>query len=179
MTMILAAFISLQLLTSGVSPAAPAFCTVVREGPEPSPAEKGRALLTASDAIVRARAVDYLPGERVGKGAGYDWIEFEVLEVLKGPDALEQLLIRGALVEESDLNPGEVPYRVVRPAGQRGSCYARLYQRGGEFVLVLRERDGRLTPYWSPLSPTNEQIRGADDPWLVWVRANLITVPPV
>lgn len=179
MTIISTALISLQLLTVGVSPAAPGFCRVVRESPEPSPAEKGRALLAAADAIVLARAVGHLPGEPVEKERGYDWIRFEVLEVLRGQGALEQLFIRGALVEETDLNPGEVPYRMVRPAGQRGACYAREYQRGGEFVLLLRkERDGRLSPYWSPLSPTNEQIRGTDDPWLLWVRANLKVIPP-
>lgn len=176
MPIALKALIPLQLLTSGLSPAAPGLCTV-RDGPEPSTSERARTLLGASHAIVRARAVGYLPGQPLGKEIGYDWIRFEVLEVLRGPDALDQLIIPGALAEESDFNLGEVPYRMLRPAGQSGDCFAKLYQRGGEFVLLLRERDGLLTPYWSPLWPTNEQIRGADDPWLAWVRANLIGVP--
>jgi hypothetical protein len=27
-----------------------------------------------------------------------------------------------------------------------------------------------LTPYWAALQPVNEQLRGAADPWLLWVR---------
>jgi len=29
------------------------------------------------------------------------------------------------------------------------------------------------TPYWTPLSPTNEEVSGLDDPWVVWVKRQL------
>jgi hypothetical protein len=69
-----------------------------------------------------------------------------------------------------DFNPAPVPYPAVRPAGQRGSCFAEEYRRGGEFLLLLKRTAGHLTPYWAALAPTNEQIRGADDRWVRWVR---------
>jgi hypothetical protein len=31
----------------------------------------------------------------------------------------------------------------------------------------------RYTPYWAPLQPVNEQIRGESDPWFAWVRNEL------
>jgi hypothetical protein len=45
------------------------------------------------------------------------------------------------------------------------------YRRGAEYLLLLtREQAGELTPYWSPLAPTNEQVSGPDDPWIQWVK---------
>ncbi|MFL5607097.1 MAG: phosphatase PAP2 family protein, partial [Gemmatimonadaceae bacterium] len=65
-----------------------------------------------------------------------------------------------------------VPYTMVRMAGQRGDCYARQYRRGAEYLLLLRHVDAKtLTPYWIPLAPLNEQVRGSDDAWVTWVRA--------
>ncbi len=48
------------------------------------------------------------------------------------------------------------------------------FSYGGDCLLLLRSAgDGWYTPYWSLLLPTNEQVRGADDPWVVWVRAQV------
>jgi hypothetical protein len=43
----------------------------------------------------------------------------------------------------------------------------------------MLRRDGwnRFTPYWAPLLPVNEQIRGRDDPWLLWVRREIAATP--
>ena len=123
--------------------------------------------------VVRVRAGGYLPGTPTRPPAYQDWVRFDVLEVVKGPRSVREVVLQGALVGESDFNERPVPYGMVRAAGQRGSCFAYDYQREGQFLLLLRERDGLLTPYWSALSPTNEQIRGEEDPWLVWVRAQV------
>jgi hypothetical protein len=37
---------------------------------------------------------------------------------------------------------------------------------------TLRTKSGSYTARWNPLEPLNEQVRGEDDPWLGWVRAN-------
>jgi hypothetical protein len=80
----------------------------------------------------------------------------------------------GVLVEQEDLRDGPIPYQMVRPAGQRGNCFATEYRPGAEYLLLLSRSDrAGLTPYWAPLAPLNEQIRGPDDPWVAWVREQL------
>ena len=69
---------------------------------------------------------------------------------------------------------GSVPYGHVRPSGGAG-CFAYQYRLGAEYLFLLNrvERIDGLTPYWIALGPTNEQINGADDPWVRWVREQL------
>ena len=86
----------------------------------------------------------------------------------------DRLLFPGTLVDRDDFNPDSVPYTIVRPAGQRGDCDAKEYRLGAEYLFILRpSRRGGLTPHWRPLAPFNEQLRGADDPWIEWVRAQV------
>jgi len=74
-----------------------------------------------------------------------------------------------------------VPYDFIRPGGRWGNCFALTYRAGAEYMLLLRRAEypssaqpNELTPYWAPLSPTNEQqIGGASDAWFVWVRQKL------
>ena len=96
-------------------------------------------------------------------------LKFKVLEVLKGEDAPSPLIIKGSLSKSDDYNERPVPYSHVRPSGS-APCYAREYKEGAEFLLMLKEQDGKLTPYWYPLAPTNEQLRPGEDAWLAWVR---------
>jgi hypothetical protein len=43
---------------------------------------------------------------------------------------------------------------------------------GAQYLLLLKRADSsELTGEWNALSPTNEQLHSADDPWLIWVRA--------
>lgn len=131
-------------------------------------------LVTRADAIVRATAVKYVraPGVELRTGgvpAGVE-IKFKVEEVLKGEDIPETLIVNGYLSKVDDLNDRPVPYDFIRPGGRRGSCIANTYKKGSEFLLFLKREDDRLTPYWAALTPTNEQLRSANDPWLVWVR---------
>jgi len=56
------------------------------------------------------------------------------------------------------------------------------YRIGAEYLLLLRHggpapadaEGNELTPYWAPLSPTNEQLfGGVSDAWFVWVSKEL------
>jgi hypothetical protein len=59
----------------------------------------------------------------------------------------------------------------VRPGGRRGSCFANSYRRDAQYLLFLKKPNrGDLTVNWAALAPVNEQLRSAEDPWLIWVR---------
>jgi hypothetical protein len=45
--------------------------------------------------------------------------------------------------------------------------------RGATYLMFLRRLDGELTPYWSPLAPTNEQVMPLGEEWVEWVRPNI------
>ncbi len=138
-------------------------------------------LCDRADVIVRAVALRYEVQPTYREDGSWDWgrIEFEVCEVIKG-ESPQKLVVEGELTTQDDYNLERAPYPVVRGDGRRGSCYARRYRGGAQFLLLLQYEylDGELTPYWSPLSPTNEQLipprvwRGGD-PWLAWVRVYL------
>ncbi len=132
--------------------------------------EHARLVATEADAVVRARAtrVDSI---EVG-GQRHPHVVLKVVEVLAAPigDTVPtSLAVYGWLSDADDFNPAPVPYPAVRPEGQRGACFAEAYRRGGEFLLLLKRRGSQLSPYWAALAPTNEQIRGRDDPWVTWV----------
>lgn len=125
----------------------------------------------SAEGIVRAVAL--------GVEAGHDeterWVpvRFQTVETLRGPVDETELVLPGRIVDQDDFNQGEVPYQIIRHAGQRGDCYAREYRVGAEYLFLLMDRDGELTPHWAPLAPTNEQLRGDDDPWADWVRGRI------
>jgi hypothetical protein len=83
----------------------------------------------------------------------------------------------GELNQRDDPNDRPAPYGFVRPGGRHGNCFALGYRSGGEYLLLLRRTEhpssaqpNDLTPYWSPLAPTNEQLfGGTSDPWFAWV----------
>lgn len=129
-----------------------------------------RQFVDSAEVIVRAKALGASHDSLPFSGAAPAWVRFEVLERLRGPDSLTQLNLRGFLVPRDDFNDGTVPYTMVRSSGQRGDCYAREYQAGAEYLLILRAGGVGLSPQWKPLAPFNEQVRGVDDPWVVWVR---------
>jgi hypothetical protein len=81
-------------------------------------------------------------------------------------------------VARDDFNSGTVPYQMVRSAGQRGDCHAREYRAEAEYLLLLQQLGVEgLSAHWKPLAPFNEQLRGPDDPWLIWVR-EVVRRPP-
>jgi hypothetical protein len=133
-----------------------------------------RTLVSDADVIVRVRVVSTADasGSSSIRSNGERSIRFQILEQLKG-DVLFDIAVPGTLTDRSDMNDLPVPYGMVRPDGRGGGCFARTYQPGGEYLLLLRKVDGTLTPYWAPLGATNEQIRGEHDPWVDWVREQI------
>ena len=167
--------VSAALMSFGLAaPACP--CTVV--GPTPTPHE----LVAKAEVIVRARAVRISnhPGEAGLLAGAKTQVIFTVVDVLKGrlPDATIEF--NGGLDDTDDPNDMPVPYTFVRPGGRHGDCFAMSYRAGREYLLLLTRgshpayaQPNTLTPYWTPLMPTNEQVSGPDDPWVGWVKRAL------
>ena len=129
-----------------------------------------REMVQAADVAVRAIAVD---STQTLDGASS--VRFRTTDVLHGPFPHPEFTFRGHFVDEDGFNTLSVPYQLVRRAG--GSCHAEHYRQGGEYLFLLVRDWDHLTPYWFALGPTNEQIRGDDDPWLQWVREQLAQSP--
>ena len=142
--------------------------------PVPPDSVLAAGLIADAAVIVRARAVGADSSVSFGATVSTGRVRFERLEILKATDSVPLFLVvnPAALIDQDEFNPQPVPYAIVRPSGLRGTCYATTYRRGAEYLLFMsRQPDGVLTPYWAPLMPTNEQLHGAADPWLLWVRA--------
>jgi hypothetical protein len=104
----------------------------------------------------------------------YSVVVMHVDEDVYGAPLPDSLKIGGGIYDQDDFNDQSVPYTFVRPAGRRGSCYASQYRLGAQYLLLLtRDPDGQWGIMSEPLAPVNEQIRGADDPWVQWVRSAL------
>lgn len=123
-------------------------------------------LVKETDGIYHVRAEGYLTRPDPRKQPTSPVVRFSVLSVVKGSAQLAQLNVAGVLVDKNDPNDMPVPYDIVRPAGRHGDCFAKQYRGGAEYLFFIKSG----TPYWSVLAPTNEQIRGESDPWLVWVK---------
>ena len=104
-------------------------------------------------------------------------VEFEVLDVVKGSFGEDKARFPGQMDSYSGPNKQTPPY--TRTRGSHGSCFATDYAAGREYLLFLRRPHhywhsiprggGELTPYWTTLGPTAEEVTGRDDPWLSWV----------
>jgi hypothetical protein len=158
--------------------AAPAWpCSVV--GPLPS-AER---LVSDAEVIARVRAegLSPTPGRSGIMAESPTQVRFTILELLKGRLSASTIEFNGSLTDRDDRNDRAVPYDFIRPGGRGGNCFALAYRAGAEYLLLLRRGEhpsyaqaSDLTPYWAPLSPTNEQlIDGANDGWFVWVGQQL------
>lgn len=134
-------------------------------------------LVRNADVIVRVRAsaVSDAPGTSSTRMGAESLVHLSVLEQLKG-EALFAIPVAGTLSDRPDVNDKPVPYGMVRRGGLGGGCYAHNYQQSGEYLLLLKKVDGKLTPYWAALSATNEQINGEHDPWVAWVRRQLDSI---
>lgn len=154
--------------------AAPAWpCTVSASRRVPSDR-----LVRDAEVIARVRAEGFspTPGRKEGIVVTRTQVRFAVIEMLEGRLLSSTLEFNGRLTERDDLNRGSVPYTTNRPGGHAG-CIAVNYRVGAEYLFLLRRPDhpaygplDQLTPYWTPLSPTNEQLfDGVRDPWFVWV----------
>jgi hypothetical protein len=175
MNLILAA---LMLLRGALLPNVELTCSIVRlDGSTwQSDTLETRKMVAAAVLVVRVRATGPDSAPVVLSGQRFPGVGFDVLEVLRS-DSLDatphHLAVTGRLTDYDDFNRTPVPYPYVRPDGLRGSCFADTYRVGAEYLLLMARARGALTPYWAPLLPTNEQLHGPGDPWLVWVRARL------
>ena len=177
--------------TRGAAPGT-SLCSVMTLREQPGyryTAAQIRGMVERADVIVRAVAVDSAQAEAVELQQGEfpvppfheHRIDFRTTEVLRGPWPDSVFALPGRVVDQDDFNRDEAPYGMVRPSGQRGDCFATEYRIGSEYLLMLRPLapdspvHGRfsMTVWWMALGPTNEQIRGADDPWVRWVRDQL------
>jgi hypothetical protein len=157
------------------------FCSV--EPPVEESAARTRRIVRGSEVVVRAVAVGSSTPGRTLKPWDSDRLAFAVKEVLKGSDVPDTLLIHGIVTDQNDFQDGPVPYVTHRSrVSGGGACMTRFYKLGAEYLFLLSRRRGepaaQLTPYWQLLAPTNEQLRGPDDPWLKWVRLQLRLTAP-
>jgi hypothetical protein len=127
--------------------------------------------------VVRATAIGPAPAPSA-ELAHVRFFSFAVVEVLKGTPPGDTLVFMGAADNRDSFREGEdaaVPYLSYH-RWYAGDCIASMYRPGAEYLLLLRHwgaRGENFDPYWQMLAPTNEQIRGADDPWVAWVRTTL------
>ena len=140
-----------------------------------------RRIVREAEVVVRVVALGSATG-RTLKPWDADTLAFEVREVLKGRAVADTLHIFGIVADWDDFQDGPIPYASHRLRYAWGACINTFYRTGAEYLLLLGRREGdsrhaELTPYWRILAPTNEQLRGPDDPWLRWVRLQ-ISRPP-
>ena len=141
--------------------------------PPPTDGYDPASMAKYASVVLRVRADSTSPSVGRPPFLPQSLVFFTVLEVIdSGSVAVPtSLAFDGRLTDKPDFNTGTVPYRWVRPDGLSGACFAYSYQRGGEFLLLLTGSTLKaLTPYWAALQPTNDQVRGATDPWIAWVR---------
>ena len=113
-------------------------------------------VIRESDTVVRARVV----------GAG---VTLQVLEVVKGSYDRPFVTVPGQIRGYPSDPARRPPYEQIDCVGRVpgcASCFAQSYKDGAQYLLLLKGG----TPYWAPLSPTNEEVCGPDDPWVVWVK---------
>ena len=130
-------------------------------------------LVRQADVILYAIADRYVvepPTDIRTTGRAPSIVEFQVVEVIKGHFPAASINLNGYLTDRDDYNDGQVPLTFVRSDGRSGSCFANSYRQGGYFLLILKDRGGKLDANWAALAPINEQITGSEDPWLAWVR---------
>jgi hypothetical protein len=134
-------------------------------------AERIAHFVDSADVIVRVRAVarDSLQLTSSHGTAWWPAVRFETLESIRDSIPNGRLVLYGELVDRDDFNTLPIPYRMVRRAGQRGDCFATEYRAGAEYLLLLKRVRTTFTAQWKGLAPVNEQVRGADDPWVRWV----------
>lgn len=138
-------------------------------------------LVQQAEVIVRVRVqgLSSEPGTSGTMASSRTQVEFEAISILKGSLPARRMTFNGWLVQRDERNPGPVPYEVARHSAD-ASCFSLAYRAGGDYLLFLKRaghptdvQGEQLTPCWAPLSPSNEQVLGDDDPWERWVRERL------
>jgi hypothetical protein len=169
--MVLVVAAAFTLLTPGA--ALP--CSLSSLPPQLDALDKGNGipLVKSTDLIVRVTAAGYAVDAPSSNRDSR--IRFRVEAVLRGTYEGEDIILPGQLVERPNWRR-DAPYT---RGGGGGSCFWDQYQTGGQFLLFLKHSGCQFSsgthaylPYaveWLPLGPVNEQIRGTNDPWVVWV----------
>jgi len=131
-------------------------------------------LVRTADAVVRVRAIGSLAAADLTAWPPGS-VRLEVLEVLSGTVSGRELILPGRIRDYASTRERRVPYDGLdcARAGGCGGCYAYDYKLGAQYLLLLK----RNSPYWAALAPTNEEIGGSSDPWVVWVRQRLAVKP--
>jgi len=130
-------------------------------------------VIQEADVILLARAMEPEPWMRTSGGM----VVLRALEVLKGSYDRPFVSVIGQIGDYRTDPARRPPYEQIDCTGRVpgcGSCFAQRYKDGAHYLLLLK--DG--TPYWAPLSPTNEEVSGPSAPWVEWVRQHL-GKPPV
>jgi len=161
----------------------PATCSVAR--PDSGPLYETQQMVRSADAIVVAVAARTASRVELSSAAGImdsgptgseSAIAFRTLAVLKGRSVPDTLFIVGEFVDHDEFNTSGFPYTFARPSAGRGWCWTEEYRQGAMYLLMLhRQQTGRLSPYWWPLEPVNEQLHLPADHWLTWVRQQIET----
>lgn len=150
------------------------FCSV--HPPIEFSVQRTRRIVQTAEVVVRATAIGRAP---VPAGARHgSYVSFAVREVLEGTPPADTPVFMGGLDDRDSFRPedeDDVPYQSFYRWYGGGDCIAGTYRPGAEYLLLLGRRgdEEELDPYWALLAPTTEQIRGADDPWVRWVRKTL------
>ena len=125
-------------------------------------------VIRESETVVRAQVVASESPGRTDPGR----ITLRVLEVLKGSYDRPFVTVPGQ-IRDYRSDPGRrPPYEQIDCVGRApgcAGCFAQSYKDGAQYLLLLKGG----TPYWAPLSPTNEEVSGPHDPWVVWVKRQL------
>ncbi len=124
-------------------------------------------VLRESEVILRAKVRFAAPAPSPIQGR----VTFDVLEVIKGHFADRRLTVAGRMTDVSPSRQRQPPYQQLdcSRAGGCGGCFAYDYRDGAEYLLMLKGG----APYWASLAPTNEEVSGAQDPWVLWVKSQL------
>jgi hypothetical protein len=181
-----AAFMAAVVLAAGgfappvgdpaAAPGIGAFCSIYP--PLEFSARRTRDIVLGAEVVVRATAIGRAPAPPGSARPNGYYVSFAIREVIKGTPPADTLVFMGGLDDQDSFRePGEdaVPYEMFYRWYGGGDCIAGTYRPGAEYLLLLGHRGPGedLNPYWAVLAPTNEQIRGADDPWVRWVRKTL------
>jgi hypothetical protein len=137
-------------------------CTVTGQ------ALSARQLVRLSDAIVLTHVETRTPMTAVGERAVVD---HKCIRTIKGNACREgeALSITGYVWDKDELRADARVPRTAARSSADGPCVAMGYVADGWYLLFLKRTEGKYSPYWRALAPTNEQVSGLNDPWVEWV----------
>jgi hypothetical protein len=130
-------------------------------------------IVAESEVIVRGTVIGETDAPAGSPRPNMRFVAVAVDEILRGSGVPDTIRIMG-LINPQDTVPtdyGEVPH-LSYLRRYAGSCISATYAEGGQYLLLLQRTEERdvLDPYWIPLAPTNDQVRGSNDRWVQWVR---------